>query len=46
MASSLTGNTNYKPGTSPNSPQAGGQSDVPQKGVVTILDIEVSNLKF
>lgn len=41
VASSLTGNPNFKPGTSPNSPQAGGQLDVPQKGIVTILDIEV-----
>ncbi|KAJ8931403.1 hypothetical protein NQ314_015675, partial [Rhamnusium bicolor] len=40
VASSLTGNPNFKPGTSPNSPQAGGQSDIPQKGIVTILDIE------
>ncbi|XP_018572462.1 breast carcinoma-amplified sequence 3 homolog isoform X2 [Anoplophora glabripennis] len=40
VASSLTGNTNFKPGTSPNSPQAGGLSDIPQKGIVTVLDIE------
>uniref|UniRef100_A0A6P7FVH4 Breast carcinoma-amplified sequence 3 homolog n=1 Tax=Diabrotica virgifera virgifera TaxID=50390 RepID=A0A6P7FVH4_DIAVI len=39
VASSLTGNNTFKPGTSPNSPQAGGQSDVSHKGIVTILDI-------
>ncbi|XP_060532300.1 breast carcinoma-amplified sequence 3 homolog [Cylas formicarius] len=40
VASSFTGNQNFKPGTSPNSPQAGGHSDVSQKGIVTVLDIE------
>ncbi|CAG9819698.1 unnamed protein product [Phaedon cochleariae] len=40
VASSLTGSGSFKPGTSPNSPQSGGMSDVPQKGIVTILDIE------
>lgn len=40
VASSLTGTSPYKPGGS--SPQAGGQADVLQKGIVTILDIEVS----
>ncbi|VEN48848.1 unnamed protein product [Callosobruchus maculatus] len=40
VASSLTGNSTFKPGTSPNSPQAGGLADVVQKGVVTVLDIE------
>ncbi|CAH1124583.1 unnamed protein product [Ceutorhynchus assimilis] len=39
VASSLTGNQ-AKLGTSPNSPQAGGSCDVPQKGIVTVLDIE------
>ncbi|CAG9856672.1 unnamed protein product [Phyllotreta striolata] len=39
VANSLTGSNNFRPGTSPNSPQAGGQADVPQNGVVTILDI-------
>ncbi|XP_050300614.1 breast carcinoma-amplified sequence 3 homolog [Anthonomus grandis grandis] len=29
-----------KLGSSPNSPQAGGSADVPQKGIVTILDVE------
>ncbi|KAG5893569.1 hypothetical protein JTB14_028336 [Gonioctena quinquepunctata] len=43
VASSLTGNTTFKPGTSPSSPQAGGQFDIPQKGVVTILDLEIIN---
>lgn len=43
VASSLTGTGTFKPGTSPNSPQSGGISDVPQKGIITILDIEVSN---
>lgn len=46
MASSLTGTGTFKPGTSPNSPQSGGISDVPQKGIITILDIEVSNLNI
>ncbi|CAH1958847.1 unnamed protein product [Acanthoscelides obtectus] len=40
FASSLTGNATFKPGTSPNSPQAGGIADDIQKGVVTVLDIE------
>ncbi|KAL1505720.1 hypothetical protein ABEB36_005219 [Hypothenemus hampei] len=40
VASSLTGNQVTKLGTSPNSPQAGGSADVPQKGIVTILDVE------
>ncbi|XP_030745857.1 breast carcinoma-amplified sequence 3 homolog isoform X2 [Sitophilus oryzae] len=40
VASSLTGNQMSKLGTSPNSPQAGGSSDVLQKGIVTILDVE------
>lgn len=39
VASSFTGTSPYKPGGS--SPQAGGQADVLQKGIVTILDIEV-----
>ncbi|XP_066246460.1 breast carcinoma-amplified sequence 3 homolog [Euwallacea similis] len=42
VASSLTGNQTGKLGTSPNSPQAGGSGDVPQKGIVTILDLESS----
>lgn len=42
MASSFTGTSPYKPGG--NSPQAGGQADVLQKGIVTILDIEVTIL--
>lgn len=42
VASSLTGNQTGKLGTSPNSPQAGGSGDVPQKGIVTVLDLEVS----
>lgn len=41
VASSLTGNQTGKLGTSPNSPQAGGSGDVPQKGIVTVLDLEV-----
>ncbi|XP_076273958.1 breast carcinoma-amplified sequence 3 homolog isoform X3 [Rhynchophorus ferrugineus] len=40
VASSLTGNQTCKLGTSPNSPQAGGSADIPQKGIVTIMDIE------
>ncbi|XP_008191608.1 breast carcinoma-amplified sequence 3 homolog isoform X1 [Tribolium castaneum] len=40
VAGSLTGNPNFKPGSSTSSPQAGGVADVPQKGIVTILDIE------
>ncbi|XP_056641626.1 breast carcinoma-amplified sequence 3 homolog [Diorhabda sublineata] len=44
VASSLTGTNTYKPGTSPNSPQAGGQLDVPHKGIVTVLDISSPNL--
>ncbi|ENN74395.1 hypothetical protein YQE_09013, partial [Dendroctonus ponderosae] len=40
VALSLTGNQVSKLGTSPNSPQAGCSADVPQKGIVTILDVE------
>lgn len=39
VASSFTGTSPYKPS---GSPQAGGQADVLQKGIVTILDIQVS----
>lgn len=43
VASSLTGNSSFKPGTSPASAQSIGNTiaDTLQKGVVTILDIEV-----
>lgn len=43
VANSLTGNPSFKPGTSPNSVQPVGNHpiDALQKGVVTILDIEV-----
>lgn len=43
VASSLTGSQSYKPGTSPNSPQSGTNADIPQKGIVSIIDIEVNN---
>ncbi|XP_044255626.1 breast carcinoma-amplified sequence 3 homolog isoform X2 [Tribolium madens] len=45
VAGSLTGNPNFKPGgSSTSSPQAGGAADVPQKGIITILDIENKNM--
>jgi hypothetical protein len=44
VAGSLTGNPHFKPGSSTSSPQAGGAADGPQKGIVTILDIENKNI--
>lgn len=44
VAGSLAGIPNFKPGSSSSSPQAGGISDVPQKGIVTVLDIENKNI--
>jgi hypothetical protein len=45
VAGSLTGNPHFKPGSSTSSPQAGGAADGPQKGIVTILDVEVRQLR-
>lgn len=42
VASSLTGNSHTKPGSSSGMGHGNNQTDILQKGVVTILDIEVS----
>lgn len=46
VASSLTGNTHIKAGPVGVGAHGNNQADLPQKGIVTILDIEVIVIMF